>query len=40
MMLSALYAVKQKLSEYYGKTDKIPNDLYAIGTIIALKYKL
>jgi hypothetical protein len=40
VMLSALYAAKEKLSDYYGKTDEVPSDLYAIGTIIAPQHKL
>ena len=40
LMLSALYAAKEKLSLYYSKTDNIYSDLYAIGTIIAPQHKL
>ncbi|EYE89960.1 uncharacterized protein EURHEDRAFT_435899, partial [Aspergillus ruber CBS 135680] len=39
-MLAALYAAKKKLSHYYSMTDDIPDDLYAIGTIIAPQQKL
>lgn len=40
IMLSALYAAKEKLSKYYGQTDLIYGDLYAIGTILAPENKL
>lgn len=40
LMLAALYAAKKKLSHYYSMTDDIPDDLYAIGTIIAPQQKL
>lgn len=39
-ILSALYAAKEKLSEYYGKTTDIHGNLYAMGTILAPQYKL
>lgn len=38
-MLNALKAGKQKLSEYYAETDSIPNDLYAIATVMAPQNK-
>ncbi|KAJ5982337.1 hypothetical protein N7451_012437 [Penicillium sp. IBT 35674x] len=34
LMLSSLEAAKDKLSEYYGMTDDVEGDLYAIGTIL------
>jgi hypothetical protein len=40
VMLTALHAAKRKLSHYYGMTDDIDGDLYAIGTIIAPQHKL
>lgn len=40
LMLAALHAAKKKLSHYYSMTDEIPDDLYAIGTIIAPQQKL
>lgn len=40
VMLTALNATKHKLSEYYSQTDKIPGDLFAIGTILAPDSKL
>lgn len=39
-MLAALHAVKKKLAHYYSMTDEIPDDLYAIGTIIAPQQEL
>jgi hypothetical protein len=39
-MLSSLEAAKEKLSNYYGMTDSIKGDLYAISTILALANKL
>jgi hypothetical protein len=33
-MLSSLEAAKDKLSKYYGMTDDVEGDLYAIGTIL------
>lgn len=33
-MLSFLKAAKGKLSKYYGMTDDVECDLYAIGTIL------
>lgn len=33
-MLSSLKAAKEKLSKYYGMTDDVECDLYAIGTIL------
>lgn len=40
VMLTALHAAKRKLSHYYGMTDDIDGDLYAIGTIIVPQHKL
>jgi hypothetical protein len=40
LMLSALKAARQKLRDYYAKTDDIPNDLYAIGTMVGPSNKL
>lgn len=40
LMLKALEAAKVKLSHYYGMTDQIPSDLYAIATILAPQHKL
>lgn len=40
LMLSALYAAKEKLSIYYRETDKVHGDLFAIGTILAPQNKL
>ncbi|KAJ6019888.1 hypothetical protein N7522_000596 [Penicillium canescens] len=34
LMLSSLEAAKDKLSKYYGMTDNVEGDLYAIGTIL------
>ncbi|KAJ6034170.1 hypothetical protein N7460_009987 [Penicillium canescens] len=34
LMLSSLIAAKDKLSKYYGMTDLVEGDLYAIGTIL------
>lgn len=39
-MLSALYTSKTKLSQYYSKTDGVPGDLFAIGTMLAPQNKL
>ncbi|KAJ5215230.1 uncharacterized protein N7498_001637 [Penicillium cinerascens] len=39
-MKLALEYRRDKLTEYYGKTDDIPNDLYAIGTILGPRNKL
>jgi hypothetical protein len=33
-MLFSLEAAKHKLSKYYGMTDLVKGDLYAIGTIL------
>jgi hypothetical protein len=33
-MLSSLKATKDKLSKYYGITDNVEGDLYAIRTIL------
>lgn len=40
VMLSALHAAKTKLSQYYSKTDGVPGDLFAIGTMLAPQNKL
>jgi hypothetical protein len=40
LWLSALYAAKDKLAYYYAKTDDIPGDILAIGTILAPQHKL
>lgn len=40
LMLSSLEAAQEKLSRYYGMTDSIKGDLYAIGTILAPANKL
>jgi len=40
MMLNALYVAKTKLSQYYSKTDGVPGDLFAIGTMLAPQNKL
>lgn len=40
LMLKALDAAKNKLSEYYAKTDEMDHDLFAIGTILAPENKL
>ncbi|KAJ5751403.1 uncharacterized protein N7511_008368 [Penicillium nucicola] len=40
VMKSALDRARDKLTEYYGKTDDIPGDLYAIATILAPRNKL
>ncbi|KAJ5771484.1 uncharacterized protein N7511_003535 [Penicillium nucicola] len=37
---SALNRTRDKLTEYYGKTDDIPGDLYTIATILAPRNKL
>lgn len=39
-MLHALKAGRDKLKFYYIKTDEVPNNLYAIGTILAPQHKL
>jgi hypothetical protein len=39
LMLNALKAGKQKLGDYYAETDNIPNDLFAIATVIAPQNK-
>lgn len=39
-MKSALDRARDKLTEYYGKTDDIPGDLYAIATILGPRNKL
>ena len=40
VMKLALEHGRDKLAEYYSKTDDIPNDLYAIGTILGPRNKL
>lgn len=40
LMLASLEAAKTKLSHYYSMTDKIDNNLYAIGTILSPQQKL
>ncbi|KAJ5253812.1 uncharacterized protein N7525_007394 [Penicillium rubens] len=40
LMVDALYAAKDKLSQYYNKIAETHNNLYAIGTILAPQYKL
>lgn len=40
VMKSAQDHARDKLTEYYGKTDDIPGDLYAIGTILGPRNKL
>lgn len=35
LMLSALYAAKEKLSAYYAETNKVHSDLFAISTMLA-----
>lgn len=39
-MLKALGAARDKLAEYYSKTDEVHGDLFAIGTILAPEHKL
>ena len=39
-MLCALKAGRNKLKFYYIKTDEVPDNLYAIGTILAPQHKL
>lgn len=40
LMLAVVHAPKEKLCHYYGMTDEIHEDLYAISTIIAPQPKL
>ena len=40
VILSALYTAKTKLSQYYSKTDSVPSDIFAIGTILIPQNKL
>lgn len=40
VMLDALRAAETKLSQYYGMTDDMHGDLYAIGTIMSPQNKL
>jgi hypothetical protein len=37
---SALNRARDKLTEYYRKTDDIPSDLYTIATILGPQNKL
>lgn len=39
-MLKALGAARDKLADYYAKTDEVHGDLFAIGTILAPEHKL
>ena len=39
-MLAALYAAKDKLLFYYAKTDKVHDDLFALGIILVPENKL
>ena len=39
-MLKALSAVRDKLVDYYRKIDDIYGDLFVIGIILALEYKM
>ena len=39
-MLKALGATRDKLAEYYSKTDEVHGNLFAIGTILAPEHKL
>jgi hypothetical protein len=39
-MLTVLYAAREKLSEYYKRTDGANGDLFAIGTILASSNKI
>jgi hypothetical protein len=40
VMKSALDYARDKLAEYYGKTDDVPGDLYVIATILGPRNKL
>lgn len=40
LMLSSLEAAKEKLKKYYGDTDDIEGNLYAIGTFLVLSSKM
>ncbi|KAJ5152417.1 hypothetical protein N7492_009697 [Penicillium capsulatum] len=40
LMLKALGAARDKLVDYYGKTDEIHGDLFAIGTMLTPENKL
>lgn len=40
VMKSALDHARDKLAEYYGQTDDVPSDLYAIATILGPRNKL
>jgi hypothetical protein len=40
VMLKSLGAARDKLAEYYSKTDEVHGDLFAIGTILAPEHKL
>lgn len=39
-MLKALGAARDKLADYYGRTDKIYSDIFTVGTILAPEHKL
>ena len=39
-MLKALGTARDKLAEYYSKTDEVYGNLFAIGTILVPEYKL
>jgi hypothetical protein len=39
-MLKALDSARDKLADYYGKTDEVNGDLFAVGTILAPEHKL
>lgn len=40
LMLKALGAARDKLADYYSKTDEVDGDLFAIGTMLAPENKL
>jgi predicted nucleotide-binding protein (sugar kinase/HSP70/actin superfamily) len=40
LMLTALRTAEEKLRQYYSKTDDIPGDIFAIGTMLAPQHKL
>lgn len=39
-MLKALGAARDKLADYYSKTDEVDGDIFAIGTMLAPENKL
>lgn len=39
-MLKALSAIRDKLVDYYGKIDDIYGNLFVIGIILVLEYKI